>query len=79
MLRALQVFALGAGLPGQIFTWDLFQAQLSIVLLGNPVALTGGVLKFIAVHDLYCATGVLDEVVLLQNASRRAYAGSIGS
>jgi hypothetical protein len=44
---------------------DLFQAQLAIVLLGNPIALTGGVFKFIAVHDLYCATGVLDELLRL--------------
>ena len=38
----------------------LFQAQLAIVLLGNPVALTGGLFKFLAIHDLHCTAGVLD-------------------
>ncbi len=52
---------------------DLFQAQLAIVLLGNPVALAGGVLKFLAVHNLHCATGVLDELLPLQNTSCQAH------
>ncbi len=56
---------------------DLFQAQLAVVLLGNSVALTGRVLKFIAVHDLHCATSVLDELLSLQNTSCQAHAGSI--
>ena len=50
-----------------VLTPDLFQAQLAIVLLGNSVALAGGVLKFVAVHDLHCAPGVLDEPLPLQN------------
>ena len=56
---------------------DLFQAQLAIVLLGNPVALAGGVFQFLAVHDLHCATGVLDELILLQNTSCQAHTGPI--
>ncbi len=56
---------------------DLFQAQLAIVLLDNPVALAGAVFKFLAVHDLHCTTGVLDELLPLQNASRQAHARSI--
>ena len=52
---------------------DLFQAQLAIELLGNPVALAGGVLKFLAVHNLHCATGVLDELLPLQNTSCQAH------
>jgi hypothetical protein len=56
---------------------DLFQAQLAIVLLGNPVALTGGVFKFLSVHDLNCATGVLDELLLLQNTGCQAHARPI--
>ena len=32
---------------------DLFQAKFAIVLSDNPVALAGGVFKFLAVHDLY--------------------------
>ena len=58
---------------------DLFQAKLAIVLLDNPVALAGGVFKFLAVHDLHCATGVLDELLLLQDTSRHAHAGPIPS
>ena len=53
---------------------DLFQAQLAIVLLGDPVALTGEVLKFLAVHDLHRATGVLNKLLLLQNTSCQAHA-----
>ncbi len=56
---------------------DLFQAQLAIVLLGNPVALTGGVFKFLAVHNLHCTPGVLDELLLLQNTSCQAHARPI--
>jgi hypothetical protein len=56
---------------------DLFQAQLAIILLGNPVALTGGVFKFLAVHDFHCATGVFDELLLLQNTSCQAHAWPI--
>jgi hypothetical protein len=56
---------------------DLFQAQLAIVLPDNPVALAGGVFKFLAVHDLHCATGVLDNPLLLQNSSGQAHAGPI--
>jgi hypothetical protein len=56
---------------------DLFQAQLAVVLLRNPVALAGGVFKFLAVHDLHCATGVLDKPLLLQNTSCQAHARPI--
>ena len=59
--------------PGESSLADLFQAQLAIVLLGNPVALTGGVFQFLAVHDRHCATGVLDELLLLQNTSCQAH------
>ena len=52
---------------------DLFQAELAIVLLGNPVALAGKVFEFIAVHDLHCATGVLGELLPLQNTSCQAH------
>jgi hypothetical protein len=31
---------------------DLFQAQLAVILLDDPVALAGSVFKFLAVHDL---------------------------
>ena len=62
---------------GGIFTSDLFQAKLAIVLLDNPVALAGGVFKFLAVHDLHCATGVLDELLPLQNPSGQAHGCSI--
>ena len=44
---------------------DLFQAELAIVLPDNPIALAGGVFKFHAVHDLHCATGVLDDLLPL--------------
>ena len=47
----------------------LLQTQLAIVLPDNPVALAGGVFKFLAVDDLHCATRVLDESLLLQDAS----------
>ena len=46
---------------------DSLQAHLAIVLSDNPVTLAGGVFKLLAVHDLHCATGVLDEPLLLQN------------
>jgi len=55
----------------------LFQPKLAIVLLDNPVAFTGGVFKFLAIHDLHCATGVLDDLLLLQNTRCRAHGGSI--
>ncbi|MGA9988695.1 MAG: hypothetical protein WBP69_13015, partial [Terriglobales bacterium] len=61
-----------------ITTWaDLFQAKLAIVLSDNPVALAGGVFQFLAVHDLHCATGVLDDLPLLQNTSCQAHGRSI--
>jgi hypothetical protein len=56
---------------------DLFQAQLAIVLLDNLVALTGGVFKFIAVHDLHSAAGVLNEMLPLQDTSCQAHTRSI--
>ena len=39
-----------------LLIYHLFQAHLTIVLSDNLVALTGGVFKFLAVHDLHCAT-----------------------
>ena len=51
------------------------QAKLAIVLSNNPVALAGGVLKFLAVHDLHCATGVLDDPLSLQNTSCQVTVG----
>jgi hypothetical protein len=59
------------------FTCVLFQAKLAIVLLDNPIAFTGGVFKFLAIHDLHCATGVLDDLLLLQNPRCRTHGGSI--
>jgi hypothetical protein len=50
--------------------------KLAIVLSDNSVALAGGVFKFLAVHDLHCATGVLDELFLLQNTSCQAHGRS---
>ena len=44
----------------------VFQAKLAIVVLNNLVALAGGVLQFLAVDNLHCATGVLDEAIPLQ-------------
>ena len=35
----------------------LFQAKLAVVLLDNPIAFTGGIFKFLAVHDLHRSTG----------------------
>src|SRR5579864_6044482 len=61
---------------GRVFT-SVSQAKLAIVLSDNPVALAGGVFKFLAVHDLHCATGVLDEVLLLQDTSCQAHGRSI--
>src|SRR5713101_7417866 len=55
----------------------VFQAKLAIVVLDNLVALAGGVFKFLAVHDLHCATGVLDELLPLQNTSCQAHGWSI--
>src|SRR5271157_800483 len=63
--------------PGESSLPDLFQAKLAVVLLDNPVALAGGVFKFLAVHDLHCTTGVLDELLPLQNTSCQAHGGSI--
>ena len=53
------------------------QPKLAIVLPDNSVAFAGGVFKFLAVHNLHCATGVFDELLLLQNASCRAHGRSI--
>src|ERR1022692_213367 len=58
---------------------DLFQAQLAIVLPDHRVALAGGVLKFLAVHDFHGATGVLDESLFLQNTRGQAHARPICS
>ena len=55
----------------------LFQAKFAIVLLDNPIAFAGGVFKLPPVHDLHCATGVLDEFPFLQNTSCLANARSI--
>ena len=73
------VLTLGAqGGHYAITTWaDLLQAKLAIVLSDNPVALAGAVFKFLAVHDLHCATGVLDDLPLLQNTSCQAHARPI--
>src|SRR5216684_3241977 len=60
-----------SSLPG------LFQAKIAIVLSDNGVALAGGVFKFLAVHDLHCATGVLDKLFPLQNTSCQARGRSI--
>jgi hypothetical protein len=57
---------------------DLLDAKFAIVLLDNPVALTGGVFKFLAVQDLHGTAGVLDELLPLQNASCQAHGGSVG-
>jgi hypothetical protein len=81
----LKVTVLTAVLAGRaqggyyaITTWaDLLQAKLAIVLSDNPVALAGGVFKFLAVHDLHCTTGVLDDLPLLQNTSCQAHGRSI--
>jgi len=55
----------------------LFQAQFPIVLLRNLVALAGGDFEFLAIYDLHCAAGVLDELLLLQNAGCHAHARPI--
>src|SRR5580704_7945811 len=57
----------------------LFQAKLAIILLDNSIAFAGGVFKLLTIHDLNCAAGVLDELLLLQNTSCLAHARSIGS
>jgi hypothetical protein len=62
---------------GESSLLDLFQAELAIVLPDNPIALAGGVLKFLAVHDLHCATGVLDDLLPLQNTGCQAHGRSI--
>src|ERR1700686_1204624 len=56
---------------------DLFKAKLAIVLSDNLVALASGVFKFLAVHDLHCTTGVVDELLPLQNTSSQAHGRSI--
>jgi hypothetical protein len=48
------------GRGGTFTCSDLFQAELAVILLGNPVALASGVFKLLAIHDLHCATGLLD-------------------
>src|ERR1019366_4446580 len=58
---------------GRVLSWGLISSQLAIVLSDNPVALAGRVFKFPAVHDLHCATGALDEPLLLQNTSCKAH------
>ena len=50
-----------------------FRAKLAIVLSDNPVALAGGVFKFLAIYDLHGTTGVLDDLPLLQNTSCQTY------
>ena len=62
-----------------IDTPRLFQAKLAVVLPDNSITLAGGVFKFLAVHNLHCATGILDELLLLQNTSCRAHGRSIRS
>jgi hypothetical protein len=54
----------------------LCHVKLAIILPDNPVALAGGVFKFLAVDDLHCATGILDELFLLQDTSCYADARS---
>ena len=56
---------------------DLFQGKVSIVLSDHLVALACGVFKFLAVQDLHCTTGILDELFLLQNTRCHAYARPI--
>jgi hypothetical protein len=53
-----------------------FQPERAIVLLSDPVTLTGILFEFIAVQDLHRATGVLDELLLLQNTGCHAHARS---
>ena len=62
---------------GESLLLDLFQTELAIVLPDNPIALAGGVFKFLAVHDLHCATGVFDDLFPLQNTGCQAHGRSI--
>jgi len=63
---------------GRVFTRGLISCPTRhLVLSDNPVALAGGVFKFLAVHNLHCATGVLDELLLLQNTGCQAHSRSI--
>src|ERR1035437_1096838 len=70
-------FSSGQLSTGRVFTSGVFQTKLAIVLLDDPVALAGGVFKFPAVHDLHRTTGVLDELLPLQNTSCQAHGRSI--
>jgi hypothetical protein len=36
---------------------DFFKPRSQFVLLGNPIALVGGLFKVLAVHNLHCANG----------------------
>src|ERR1700690_3203920 len=56
---------------------DLFQAKLAIVLADDAVALADGVFEFLAVYDLHCAAGVLDEFLFLQETRCQAHRGPI--
>ena len=53
----------------------LFQAKLAIVLLDNRVALAGGAFKFLAIHDLHCATGVLDDLFFCKTPAAKLTLG----
>jgi hypothetical protein len=50
----------------------LREAELAVVLLGAPVAFTGGVFKFLAVQDPHRTAVVFDEP---QQTSCQAHAG----
>src|ERR1700687_2360773 len=55
----------------------LFQSNLAIILLDNSVTLAGALFEFRAAQNLHCTTGVLYNLLVLQNTSCQAYGGSI--
>src|ERR1700675_4734360 len=68
------------GLPSvgyQTRSSRLSQSNLIIILLNNFVTFAGGLFEFGAAQNLQIATHVLNNLLVLQNASRQAYRGPV--
>ena len=57
----------------------LFQSNIAIILLDNGVTLAGAVFEFCPAQNLHCSARVLDDLLVLQNASCQAHSGPVGT
>jgi hypothetical protein len=57
----------------------LSQPEVILELLNDGVTLTGGVLEFSAVHNLYCTSHVFYDPLFLQYCRCQAHSGSVST